>query len=70
MRVPGPIEVIDLFPDLQDELLKLLTMLSHKDWDRPTSNPKWSVKDIVSHLICDDLRRLSSQRERSMIRKQ
>lgn len=46
MRSPEPIKVIDLFPGLQDELLRLLSALSPEDWERPTSNPKWNVKDI------------------------
>lgn len=58
-----PIVVMDLFPDVSDKLLELLSTLTPDEWMRPTTNPKWSVKDIVAHLLGNDLGRLSRHRD-------
>jgi hypothetical protein len=64
MKKPARIEVIHLFPDLYAELIELLETISAVEWNYPTSNSKWNVKDIVAHLIDTDLRRLSYQRDK------
>lgn len=63
MKKPDKIEVRHLFPELYSELIELLQRLSADEWNYPTSCSKWSVKDIVAHLIDTDLRRLSFQRD-------
>jgi len=59
-----PVIVTDLFPKERRELLKLLARLSEKDWIKPTSCPKWSVKDIALHLLGDDLGLISRKRDK------
>ena len=63
MKKPEKIEVRHLFPELYSELIKLLQNLSAYEWDYSTSSSKWTVKDIVAHLIDTDLRRISFQRD-------
>lgn len=58
-----PVDVLHLFPRETDKLLSLLADLSPGDWARETVCPGWSVKDIVQHLLADDLGRLSGQRD-------
>ena len=52
-----------LFRELHGHLLDLLRSLSPEDWHRPTVCSAWCVKDIASHLLDGDLRRLSVQRD-------
>ena len=54
----------DLFLPLQQELIALLRTLSPADWQKPTIAGAWRVKDIVSHILDGDLRRLSLHRDR------
>jgi uncharacterized protein (TIGR03083 family) len=63
MRQLGPIMVIDLFPEILDELLSLLSGLSAEEWAKPTACPSWSVKDVALHLLGDDIGILSRQRD-------
>ena len=63
MRQLGPIMVIDLFPEILDELLSLLSGLSAEEWTKPTACPSWSVKDVALHLLGDDIGILSRQRD-------
>ena len=63
MKNPDKIEVRHLFPELYSELIELLQNLSADEWNYSTSSSKWSVKDIVAHLIDTDLRRISYQRD-------
>lgn len=63
MKKPDNIEVRHLFPELYSELITILQNLSPSEWNFPTSSIKWSVKDIVAHLIDTDLRRISIQRD-------
>jgi hypothetical protein len=64
MKKPERIDVRALIPELYQELLHLLQNLSLAEWDYPTSNSKWTVKDIAAHLIDTDLRRISFQRDK------
>ncbi|HLW54231.1 MAG TPA: maleylpyruvate isomerase N-terminal domain-containing protein [Candidatus Angelobacter sp.] len=58
-----PIITAHLFPALEAELLKLLASLSPYDWERQTAAPKWKVKDVASHLLDTQLRKLSLCRD-------
>jgi hypothetical protein len=60
---PTPILVSHLFRDLHGHLLDLLRSLADEEWHRPTVCSAWCVKDIASHLLDGDLRRLSIQRD-------
>ena len=59
----SPLLVGHLFRELHGHLLELLRSLSAQDWHRPTVCSAWCVKDIASHLLDGDLRRLSIQRD-------
>ena len=63
MSTPGPIFVSHLYRELHGHLLDLLRSLTSEDWHRPTVCSVWCVKDITSHLLDGDLRRLSIQRD-------
>lgn len=58
-----PIPVIGPFSELNDHLLVLLRDLAPDDWQRPTVCSEWSVKDIASHLLDGNIRRLSAHRD-------
>jgi len=58
-----PIETVDLFPILNDHLLDLLRGLAPDDWQRPTVCKGWTVKDIVSHIIDGNWRRITLYRD-------
>lgn len=58
------IEVLHLFPRLNEGLLKLLNGLSEEQWQKPTVCRKWTVKDIAAHLLDTSLRRLSIGRDK------
>ena len=62
-KEPAPILVSPLFRELHGHLLDLLRSLTPEDWHRPTVCSAWCVKDIASHLLDGDLRRLSIQRD-------
>jgi uncharacterized protein (TIGR03083 family) len=63
LRPLEPVLVLDRLAPLHAELIRLLRGLAPADWHRPTACALWSVKDIVAHLLDDDLRRLSHQRD-------
>jgi uncharacterized protein (TIGR03083 family) len=64
MLVPvQPILLVGRFPPLHAELMRLLRGLDDADWERPTACARWSVKDIVAHLLDTGLRRLSLGRD-------
>jgi uncharacterized protein (TIGR03083 family) len=58
-----PVFLVDRFPPLHVELMRLLRGLNQQDWSRPTACTLWSVKDIVAHLLDTQLRRLSFGRD-------
>ena len=58
-----PIFLVDRFPPLHAELMRLLRGLKEADWSRPTACALWSVKDIAAHLLDTGLRRLSFGRD-------
>src|ERR1051325_5654651 len=63
MKKPAPIIVTDLFPEVLDELLLLLSSLSEEEWQKPTACAQWSVKDIALHLLGGEVGILSRQRD-------
>lgn len=58
-----PIFVVDLFPKLNGKLINLLKSLEPQEWQNPTICPLWTVKDIVSHLLDTNLRKISIYRD-------
>ncbi len=58
-----PVAVLDLFPEELESLLSLLASLSEAEWQAPTVCTGWSVKDIVQHLLADNIGRLSRERD-------
>ena len=64
LQKPPPILVADRFPALLDALLDLLTSLPGEAWERPTSVPGWTVKDVALHLLGDEISILSAKRDR------
>jgi len=63
MREAEPVIVVDLFPLERQELLLLLSQLKDEEWHKPTICAGWTVKDIVLHLLGDDVGRLSRNRD-------
>jgi uncharacterized protein (TIGR03083 family) len=63
LKKPQPIIIVDLFPEILEALVGLLSSLSTEDWDRPTACPSWSVMDVALHLLGDDVVVLSSGRD-------
>src|SRR5918999_4565283 len=63
LRPPEPVLVADLFPRERAGLLGVLDSLRPEDWGRPTVCDGWSVKDLVAHLLADDLGLLSRGRD-------
>lgn len=58
--------VLDLRPHLASErasLVERLRTLTHRHWELDTECPKWSVVELVVHLLGDDLSLLSRQRD-------
>lgn len=63
MKTPEPIIVTNVFPEVLDSLLDLLSGLSAEDWNKPTACVRWSVKDIAAHLLGGQLGILSRKRD-------
>jgi len=63
LRQLRPITVIALFPEILDELLRLLSGLSAEEWNKSTACPSWSAKDVALHLLGDDIGILSRRRD-------
>ena len=63
MKTPEPIIVTELFPEVLDALLDLLSGLPAEDWDKPTVCSQWSVKGIATHLLGGQLGILSRKRD-------
>ncbi|GAA4879525.1 maleylpyruvate isomerase N-terminal domain-containing protein [Actinomycetospora straminea] len=65
MDARGP--AIDARPALRRDrarFLELLRVLTPDDWHRPTVCGPWLVRDVVAHVLGDDLSRLSRSRDR------
>ena len=65
MKPVEPIHAVELFPELNAELLRLLKSLSRADWNKETACAGWSVQDVVAHLLGGSLGRLSAGHERN-----
>lgn len=63
LRQPGPIIVVELFPELRRNLLELLESLGDEEWNLPASARLWSVKDVALHLLGGDIGILSRKRD-------
>jgi uncharacterized protein (TIGR03083 family) len=58
--------MIDARPDfvrVRTALADVLPELSAADWQRPTACTPWLVRDVVAHMLGDDLARLSRSRD-------
>lgn len=58
-----PIDVLPLFPALNDELISFLRKLSGTDWQRQTVARKWNIKDVAAHLLDGNYRRIALNRD-------
>jgi uncharacterized protein (TIGR03083 family) len=63
MKHPSKIIIVDRFAPLRANLLTLLAGLGEDDWARPTAAPRWSVKEVASHLLGGDVAILSGKRD-------
>ena len=63
LQSPKPIFVVDLFPEILDQLLKLLMGLASEEWNKPTVCHGWSVKDVALHLLGGEIGNLSRRRD-------
>jgi hypothetical protein len=59
-----PVNTIELFPIERTYLLETLDSLDEKQWFLETACEGWCVKDIVQHLLRDDIGILSRKRDR------
>ncbi len=59
-----PIQVLHLFPVLDQKLTELLDSLSPDEWNQLTIAGKWTVKDIAAHMLDGNLRTLSFIRDK------
>lgn len=64
MKPLQDIDAVQIFKELQEELISLLDSLTPKEWKFETSNSTWNVKDIAAHLLDGDIRRLSIHRDK------
>ena len=63
LQEPAAVLVVDRFPALLDALLSLLAGLSDEEWLRPVHGGAWTVKDLVQHLLGDEINILSNKRD-------
>jgi uncharacterized protein (TIGR03083 family) len=60
----GPrIDALEAFRRDRAALLDLVRHLGADEWQRPTAAAPWRVRDVVAHLIGDDLNRLARTRD-------
>jgi len=60
---PRPVMVADLFAEILDGLLELLSGLEASDWEESTVCTGWTVKDVALHLLGVEISNLSSRRD-------
>ena len=63
MREVSRIDVVEMFPELDAQLIPLLRGLSEEDWGRLAVGA-WTVKDVAAHLLDTAIRRLAFDRDR------
>ena len=56
------VHTTELFPSLDAKLIELLSSLAPEQWAL-LATPKWTVKEVTSHLLDSNLRRLSIARD-------
>ncbi len=56
---PVPIDVIELFSEIDKKLIDLLKSLTPEEWQKQTVAKLWKVKDVVTHLLDGNIRILS-----------
>jgi len=56
-------DVLDIFSELNKELIILLKNFSKEDWEKDTCLKNRNVKDLASHILDTSLRRLAIQRD-------
>jgi len=54
-----PIPTLHLFQPLDQKLIELLNSLSYDEWNKPTV-ARWTVKDVVAHLLDGNMRTLAA----------
>jgi uncharacterized protein (TIGR03083 family) len=59
----SPLDLRYLFPEMRQELLRVLNSLSDEQWQAPTACEGWSVKDVALHIFADDCGFLSRHRD-------
>lgn len=57
------IDVLHLFPLLNQELISFLKELSPEDWQKQTVARQWKVKDVAAHLLDGNFRRIALHRD-------
>jgi uncharacterized protein (TIGR03083 family) len=63
LQKPKPILVADLFPEILEYLLGLLSGLKPDEWRKPTVCAGWNVKDVALHLLGVEVGNLSLRRD-------
>jgi uncharacterized protein (TIGR03083 family) len=63
-QLGNPFDVRAQFTAARGALVELLRDLRPADWAVATVCPGWTVRDVATHLLHDDLRRLSRTRDR------
>jgi uncharacterized protein (TIGR03083 family) len=63
LQSPQPTIVINLFPEILTELVRLLSSLSPEEWQTPTVCSGWSVKGVALHLLGGEVGNLSRRRD-------
>lgn len=63
LEVPAPIDTRPLFRPVSTGLVTLLRHLPPDRWASPTVAGRWTVRDVVAHLLDTTLRRLSFHRD-------
>jgi predicted secreted protein len=58
-----PFDTLRLFPVLNNSLVTLLRQLDEADWQRQTIAKKWVIKDVATHLLDGNFRRISLHRD-------
>ena len=62
-QLGNPLDVRVQFTAARGALVQLLRDLHPVEWTVPTICPGWTVRDMATHLLHDDLRRLSRTRD-------
>lgn len=63
MEALGSVPTAHLLGGLHAQLMALLRGLTPADWERGTLAGRWTVHDVVAHLLDGDVRRLSMHRD-------